>query len=217
MDDYAQDVLTSARDEYQAQLITHMERSIMPWLDEVFAETVSLCQLNRQPHLYLQSMQTTMEAVKDPGLRGQLFEGRVQSRVILFIGWREPHAQHRRGQLAAAGHQLRRADDAAVDRVGEPVDGSDAAGPKLAGVRLLVALNPPYLHHLVLRSVRTAAHEVAVPEKARIEPHVGHAAQRRVVLKLEDHAREFTAGAVLVPRKLRNQVQQFTHAFALKR
>jgi hypothetical protein len=65
MDDYAQDVLTSARDEYQAQLITHMERSIMPWLDEVFAETVSLCQLNRQPHLYLQSMQTTMEAVKD--------------------------------------------------------------------------------------------------------------------------------------------------------
>ena len=47
--------------------------------------------------------------------------------------------------------------------------------------------------------------------------HVGHAAQRRVVLKLEDHAREFTAGAVLVPRKLRNQVQQLAHAFALKR
>lgn len=65
MDDFAQDVLTSARDEYLAQLITHMERSIMPWLDEVFADTVALCLLNRQPHLYLNSMQQAMEAVKD--------------------------------------------------------------------------------------------------------------------------------------------------------
>lgn len=65
MDDFAQDVLTSARDEYLAQLITHMERSIMPWLDEVFADTVALCLLNRQPHLYLTSMQKAMEAVKD--------------------------------------------------------------------------------------------------------------------------------------------------------
>lgn len=65
MDDYAQDVLTSSRDEYLAQLITHLERSIMPWLDEVFADAVALCLLNRQPHLYLQTMQAAMEAVKD--------------------------------------------------------------------------------------------------------------------------------------------------------
>lgn len=65
MDDYAQDVLTSARDEYLAQLIMHMERCLMPWLDEVFAETSRLCVQNRQPGQYLKDLQAAMEFVKD--------------------------------------------------------------------------------------------------------------------------------------------------------
>jgi hypothetical protein len=65
MDDYVEGVLFGARDEYTAQLLSSMERSVMAWLDEAFAEASRLCLLNRQPLKYLQTMQLLMDGVKD--------------------------------------------------------------------------------------------------------------------------------------------------------
>lgn len=65
MDDYVQDVLTDSRDEYLARLVQNMERCVMPWLDEVFAETLRACALNHQPAEYIRSMQAAMKEVKD--------------------------------------------------------------------------------------------------------------------------------------------------------
>ena len=65
MDDYVEGVLFGARDEYTAQLLTNMERSVMAWLDEAFAEASRLCLLNRQPVEYLKTMQGLMDGVKD--------------------------------------------------------------------------------------------------------------------------------------------------------
>lgn len=65
MDDYVEGVLFGARDEYTAQLLSSMERSVMAWLDEAFAEASRLCLLTRQPLEYLHMMQQLMDGVKD--------------------------------------------------------------------------------------------------------------------------------------------------------